>query len=205
MIAFVKLSLTFAKVVSVVFHPAILILLLPFLVVYRQTESSFYALKWQMFSALFVFLAGLLVYLGEKYGIFSDSDLSKRNERNKFYAMIIILLLLYMGVVVFFEGDLSMPVIIGFGALFGVVLFGIINHVFKISLHSGVACVFVITVGILYGINAFFATIGIVPLLIWSRLALKKHTLLEAISGGLLGGTITIATYIIGKIFYNYV
>lgn len=195
----------FAKLVSVIFHPAILILFLPFLVVYRQTESSLYALKWQMFSALFVFLAGFLVFLGEQLGVFSDSDLTKRKERSKFYTMAIILLLLYISVVLFFKGIFSPLVIIAFGALLGVVFFAIINHVFKISLHSGVACSFVITVGILYGINVFFATIGIVPLLIWSRLALKKHTLIEAISGGLLGGTITIATYIIGKIFYKYV
>ena len=95
----------FAKAVSIIFHPAILILFLPFLVVYRQTESSFYALKWQIFSALFVFLAGLLVFLGEAAGVFSDSDLTKRNERNKFYTMVIILLALYIVAVVFFNSS----------------------------------------------------------------------------------------------------
>lgn len=189
----------FAKVVSVVFHPAILILLLPFLVVYRQTESSLYALKWQMFSSLFVFLAGVLVYLGEKSGVFSDPDLTKRNERNKFYAMSIILLLLYIGSVVFFKGIFSLFVVIALGLLFGVVLFAIANHFFKISIHSGVISGFVISLGILYGINIFFVVVWIAPLMIWARLILKKHTLIEAISGGFLGGTITIATYLIGK------
>ena len=189
----------FAKVVSVVFHPAILILLLPFLVVYRQTESSLYALKWQMFSSLFVFLAGVLVYLGEKSGVFSDPDLTKRNERNKFYAMSIILLLLYIGLMVFLKGIFSPFVIIAFGALFGIVLFAIANHFFKISVHSGAICAFVISIGIMYGIKTFFVIVWIAPLMIWARLILKKHTLIEAISGCFLGGTITIATYLIGK------
>lgn len=189
----------FAKLVSIIFHPAILILLLPFLVVYRQTESGLYALKWQMFSAFFVFLAGFLVFLGEHFGVFSDSDLTKRNERSKFYTMVIVLLLLYIATVVFFKGIFSPFVIIAFGTLFGLVLFTIANHFFKISIHSGTACAFVISLSILYGINIFFAVVWIVLLVVWARLVLKKHTLIEAISGGLLGGAITIATYLIGK------
>lgn len=191
----------FAKLVSIIFHPAILICLLPFLVVYRQTASSLYAIKWQMFSALFVFLAGLLVFLGEKLGVFSDSDLTKRNERSKFYTIAIILLLLYIGSVVFFKGIFALLVIIGFGALFGIVLFAITNHLFKISIHSGATCSFVISLGILYGINIFFAVVWIVPLVIWSRIMLKKHTIIEAISGGILGGIVTLVTYLIGKNF----
>jgi len=191
----------FAKAVSIIFHPAILILLLPFLVVYRQTENSLYALKWQMFSALFVFLAGLLVFLGEQLGVFSDSDLIKRSERTKFYTMVIILLVLYIVAVVFFKGIFSPLVIISFGTLFGVVLFTIVNHLFKISIHSGTVCAFVISLGILYGINIFFAVVWIAPLMIWARIMLKKHTIYEAISGGTLGGIITIVTYLIGKNF----
>lgn len=189
----------FARVVSVVFHPAILILLLPFLFVYRQTESSLYAIKWQMFSALFVFLAGVLVYLGEQIGVFSDSDLTKRSERNKFYLMAIILLLLYIGSIVFLKGIFSPFVIIAFGALFGIVLFAIANRFFKISVHSGAICAFVISIGIMYGIKTFFAIVWIAPLMIWARLILKKHTPIEAISGCFLGGTITVATYLIGR------
>lgn len=190
-----------ARLVSVIFHPAILILLLPFLVIYSLTESSTYAVKWQIFSSFFVFLAGLLVYIGERIGIFSDADVTKRKERGKFYAIISSVLVLYISIVIILKGILFAPAIIAFGVLFGVLLFSLLNHVFKISIHSGVACAFTISVGLLYGKSAFFATIWIVPLLIWSRLALRKHTLLEAISGGLLGGTIAAATYSIGKNF----
>lgn len=195
----------FAKLVSIIFHPAILIFLLPFLVVYRQTASSLYALKWQMFSALFVFLAGVLVFAGERIGIFSDSDLTKRKERGKFYAIISAIIVLYIAIVIILKGILFAPVVIAFGVLFGVLLFTLLNHLFKISIHSGAACAFVISLGILYGINMFFAVVWIVPLMVWARLVLKKHTLIDAISGGLLGGTITIATYLIGKIIYKYV
>lgn len=198
--------ISFAKIVSIIFHPAILILLLPFLIVYRQTENSLYAVKWQMFSSLFVFLAGFLVLLGERRGIFSDSDLSKRKERGRFYVMVIVLLTFYILIVVLLKGLLIAPVFIGFGALFGVLIFTMLNHFFKISVHTGASCAFVITVGILYGINAFFAVIWILPLIIWARLKLKEHTLWEAVSGATLGGLITIVTYFIGKSFFiNYV
>lgn len=191
----------FAKLISVIFHPALLILLLPFLVVYRQTESSLYALKWELFSAFFVFLAGFLVFIGEKSGVFSDADITKRNERSKFYTMIIALLLLYIVAVVFFKGIFFPFAIIAFGTLIGVILFTIANHLFKISIHSGAVCAFVISVGIMYGINIFFAVVWILPLMIWARIILKKHTLIEAISGGTLCGIITVITYAVGRNF----
>lgn len=195
--------ITIAKVVSILLHPALLILLMPFLVVYKQTENSIYALKWEIFSAFFVFLAGILVFFGERSGVFSDADLTKRNERYKFYLMVITLLLLYIAVVVFFKGIFSPFVIIALGTFIGVIIFTIANHLFKISIHSGVVCALVMSVGILYGLNAFFAIVWIVPLMIWARVVLKRHTIAEAISGGTLGGLITVLTYFVGRNFYK--
>jgi len=195
----VELRLAFAKLVSVVFHPAILILLLPFLVIYRQTAGSFYAMKWQIFSSLFVFLAGFLVYLGERVGVFSDADISKRPERDKFYLMITILTVLFMAIAIILEGIIFVPVIIAFGVLFGVLLFAALNHILKISIHSGVMCTFVVTMGLLYGINAFFATIWILPLVIWARVVLKKHSFKDAFWGAFLGAGITLGTFFIGR------
>lgn len=189
-----------ARVISVVFHPAVLILLLPFLIVYNQTESSLYALKWQIFSSLFVFLAGFMVFVGEAMGIFSDADVTKRKERGKFYAIIMAIIILFILVVILLKGVISVPVIIASGVLFGVLLFAMLNYLFKISIHSGTACAFVIVVGILYGINVFFAILWILPFMIWARLITKNHTLAEAIFGALLGGLVTIVTYFIGKI-----
>lgn len=188
-----------ARLVSIVIHPAILILAMPFLVVYRQTESSFYALKWQIFSAGFVLFAGFLVLLGERLKIFSDSDLSKKGERYRFYTMVSILVILYIAIVVFLKGIFFPFVIIGFGALFGITLFAIANHFFKISMHSGAVCAFVISVGILYGANALLAIVWIVPFMIWARIRLKKHTIMEAFSGGALGGIIALVTFLVGR------
>lgn len=194
-----KSKLAFARFISIIFHPAILILLLPFLLIYRQTGSGFYAIKWQVFSSLFVFLAGFLIYIGERVGVFSDADVTKRKERGKFYAIIGSIVVLYIFIVIVFKGILFVPVIIALGVLFGVLLFSLINHVFKISVHSGVACAFAITIGILYGVNTFFAVIWILPVVLWSRITLKKHTLVEALSGAFLGGFITVVTYFVGK------
>lgn len=189
----------FAKFISTIFHPAILILFLPFLVIYRQTGSSIYAIKWQIFSSIFVFLGGFLLYLGEKMGVFSDEEISKRTERGKFYGIISSITILYIAIVIVFKGLLFVPVIIALGVLLGVLIFSLVNHVFKISIHSGVASAFVMTVSLLYGTNAFLAAIWILPVVVWARLVLKKHTFIEALSGALVGGVITIGTYFIGK------
>jgi len=43
----------------------------------------------------------------------------------------------------------------------------------------------------------------LIPLVAWSRVFLKKHTMREAIAGGLLGSVVTIATFIIGVYLYK--
>src|SRR3989344_8626010 len=115
-----------AKLISIIFGPVVLIVLLSFLVAYKETGDSIYALKWQIFSSLFVLASGILVYLGEWIGIFSDPE-KKRKEREKFYKLVIMLLSVYIVFVVFDRGFLSVPIIVGLGALSGVFLFSFFN------------------------------------------------------------------------------
>ena len=189
----------FAQIISVIFHPAILIIFLPFFIIYGQTLNIVYAFKWQIISSCFVFFVGVMVWVGEKRGIFSDADLSKRKERGKFYSIVGIILTAYIILVVVLEGILSTPVIIGFGGLLTILIFSFFNHIFKISVHSGAAAAFASTLGILYGFYVFMIVVWVLPLVIWARLVLKKHTLGEALSGSLIGGIITIVTYFVGR------
>jgi len=85
-----------ATLLSYFFHPVILALLMPYLLIYRQTTDISYAVKWEIFSSVFIILGVILVILEKKRGIFSDYDLSKREERWKFFAIVLSPIVLYL-------------------------------------------------------------------------------------------------------------
>lgn len=195
-----KLTLDFwAKLLSYIFNPIIFFVLMPYLVVYKQTGNSLYALKWGAFSILFVVFGLLIVVIGRKRGHFSDFDLSKREERSKFYLLLWPLLIVYVISSIFFKGILFPLSIISVGIVVGLLIYEFINTKIKASIHVGVAVAFVVGIGILYGWQYFILTAWIVPVVAWSRMILKRHTILEVITGGILGILTTCITILIGK------
>ncbi len=184
-----------AEIVSLLFHPVLFILLMPFIVIYKKTQDGMYALKWEMFSIVFLF-AVLAYFIWEKRkGAFSDFDISKREERKKFYIFLLFLTCLYLLVPLLYKGLVFPMTVISFGIIFGIALFACLNYFIKASVHMGVACAYVITITAFYGINGFLLTFYILPLIIWSRLLLKRHTVKEIITGGVLGSFITLCTF----------
>lgn len=185
------------RFLSFLFHPVIFFFLMPFLVVYRQTQNGFYALKWQVFSSFFIFLGIMLVLLGRWVGVFSDHELSVKEERSRFYAIVWVLAFSYLIIALYFKGIIFSLSIIALGILLGIVIFELANRFIKVSMHIAVACAFVVAIGLLYGQTAFMATVWIVPLLAWARITLKKHTIIEVIIGGVLGvGTVGLTVFI---------
>ncbi|MDO8658482.1 MAG: hypothetical protein Q7K55_07100, partial [Candidatus Levybacteria bacterium] len=93
---------------------------------------------------------------------------------------------------------------ISFGIILGILVFNLVNYYTKASIHTGVACAFVISIGFLYGFSFFLGFLWIIPLIAWSRIITKNHTVKETILGGFLGGIITLLTFFIGKEIYSY-
>lgn len=190
----------FAEVVSLVFHPVIFALFIPFLFIYRKTKNPFYSLEWVAFSCFFLLFGILLLYLVRPNEFFSDFDISKREKRVIFYSISCFIAVLYFAVAVIFKGIFFPLSIISLGIILGLVTLEIVNFYLKVSLHASVITAFVITVGLLYGIKIFLWIIVLVPLICWSRFFLKKHTLRELIAGIIVGSFTTLITFIIGKL-----
>lgn len=189
----------FAEYVSFFFHPVLFALLMPFLITYRITGSGFYALKWAIFSSFFIFVGIILIFLERIRGIFSDFDITKKEERFEFFLLLLILAFFYLLAAIFFKGLLFPLSIVSLGILLGIVIFVIVNSFLKASIHVATACAFVISIAILYGDRAFWLSFWVVPLIVWARLILKRHTLSEAVIGGFLGILITLITVFLGK------
>lgn len=175
---------------------------MPFLIIYRETNNIFYALKWQIFTAAFIFLGVMIIFREIIKGDFSDFDITQKKERLRFYLIILILGILYLSAIAFLKGIFFSISIISLGLALGVVIFATANIFIKASIHSAVVVSFIITMSILYGLSTLLLTIWLFPLVLFARVYLKKHSLQEIFVGGMLGGVITLVTFFIGK---NYV
>ena len=192
-----------AQLISFVFSPISFLFITPYVVVHSQISSRLYAIKWSLFSLLFIGTGVLFILVGRVFGVFSDFDISHREERIKIYIASWILVVLYWLCALFFKGIFFPISIIAFGLVIGIFFFTIVNRFVKASIHTGFACAFIITASILWGGNNFLKVIWILPLVIWSRLFLKKHSIKEVITGGLLGSALTFVTFLLTKFLYN--
>ncbi|QQG41055.1 MAG: hypothetical protein HYV37_01885 [Candidatus Levyibacteriota bacterium] len=193
----------FAEIISFIFHPVIFFLIMPILIVSRYSQNSMSVLKWEAFSALFVAIAVTIVLIGRRRGIFSDCDLSKKEERYEFYFLILIFGVIYIAVSLFFKGIFYPMSIIAVGIVFGIGIFDFLNRFVKTSNHVAVASAFTTAIFILYGVYSFLIVSWIVPLLAWARLRLRKHTINEAIIGVILGIGIALLTFFVGRYMYK--
>ena len=184
-----------AEIVSLLFHPVLFFLIMPFIVVYKKTEDGMYALKWEMFSIVFIFAVFAYFLWERKKGIISDFDISKREERKKFYIFLLFLTCLYLLVPLLYKGLVFPMTIIAFGIIFGIAIFATVNYFVKASVHMAIACAYVITITSFYGLYGFLFSFFIIPLIAWSRLLLKRHTVKEIIIGGFLGSMVTLCTF----------
>lgn len=193
-----------AYLISLIGNPLVFLFLVPYLIVFKQTGSTFAAVRWQLFTTFFLLATILFFLVGKHRGFFSDSDISKREERPRFYLFIFVLSILYFGTALFFKGIFFPISIVAFGICVAIVAFAIVNYRLKASGHVAVASAFILTVSSLYGIQILLWTLWIVPLVAWSRIVLKRHTLREVIVGGLLGTAITLSVLLLGRTVYEF-
>lgn len=193
----------FARLVSFAFHPAVFAILVPFLVVYKESASILYGLKWAFFSSFFLFIAGGLFFILRPKAIQEDTDrdfdIAHKENRHMFYSIAALFAVLYFIISLIFKGVFFPLSIVALGILFGIILFDVLNYYIKVSVHAAVVTAYIITFGVLYGILPFLGVVWTLFLVIWSRLYLKKHTNAELLAGVLMGTVVTLATIIISR------
>lgn len=188
-----------ASAVSLLFNPGLFFLIIPFFVVYKETASGLYALKWVIFSSLFIFLGIIYFLIGIIRGTFSDFDLTKKEERKSFYFFAWFLAVIYLLIAIFFKGIFFPLSIFAIGVIIGLLVFEFVNAYIKASIHVGAASTFVVIISLLYGSFGFWGTFWIVPIVAWSRITLKKHTPKEVLIGAMLGSGLSFVIFLLGE------
>lgn len=184
-----------AEIISTVFNPVVLLFPLPYLLVYKVSNDDGLALKWFFFSSVFLLVTCLFIMIAVKRKIFTDIDVSKREQRPLLFLFVSIIAMVYLSGLLFLQG----PPILFFaitGILIGVIIFSFINLRIKASLHVASSSALIFILSILYGGN-FLLLLVLIPIIAWSRVKLKRHSLSEATVGGTLGVLITLCMYLV--------
>jgi len=189
-----------AKSVSILSDPLFLATPVPFLLVLWASEDILYSLKWAIFSMMFFALVGVFVIYAVKRNIFTDIDVSKREQRPAFYIFAIYVSLLYLGSLLLLNGP---PVLFlaGCGVLLSIAAISIVNMKIKASVHVATVTALIFIVSILYG-DMYLLFLLAIPLIIWARVVMKRHTFQEALVGGTMGVILTLIVYVAIKILF---
>lgn len=192
-----------AQLISIIFHPAVLSVITPALLIIFIPRDVPYSLYWIFYPLFFVIVVSLFTLYGIKKKLFSDFDVTKRKERGPFYAFVIILTVIYVSILLLLNGPKSL-VILGIGVLIGAIILEIINRKLKASVHVAAVAAFMCTLALLFG-GLFLLLPILIPIVAWSRIHMNRHTLSEAVIGGIIGTSITLILFlVIEYILYLY-
>lgn len=197
------MNLRLAAIISFVLNPMFILLLLPFFLVQKTTNSFVSATWWTGYTAFFLLILGSFMIYGVRKGIFTDMDVSRREQRPLIFSFGLILAAVYIGGLYLLKSPLILKVV-AIGIMIGTIIVSFVNTRIKASLH--IATFAALLMGLSLGYGAHFLVLYLfLPVLAQSRISLKRHTLTEIIVGGILGSLITLGMYAFLRIFiYKY-
>ena len=197
-------TLRFAKIISYIFDGSVLVLPV-FLAVCFYDKQNLAAivpsfLTAVIFLAVIPYMAILLLY---KSGKVSDIQIPKRKER--LFPLLIVNTCVIAGffVLIYVQPEkLLLSVYMIYLLVLPVI--SIITLFWKISFHASYITLFSIVYLIVFGKWAIL-TIPLIPLVGWSRIKLKRHTLAQVLGGIAVIGTISLTVfYITGYLSTDY-
>jgi membrane-associated phospholipid phosphatase len=188
---------TFTGLVSAILNPFLVSVTTLALLVFQATPTALEALKWIGISIAIsilpvVIVVFILVRMKKLDGFFSNP----REQRNSVYLLASALGVIDCALYWYLHAPRLLSVLFTTG-LIAVVIFMVINYYWKISLHTAFITGAVVVLVIIFGWKVLF-TVVFIPLVAWSRIVLKQHTIPQVIAGGLL------SVIIVAGIFWSF-
>lgn len=191
------MSKLFAKIISTAINPLAILAVLPFILVFKATNSFEAAYFWTIFSLIFLLIFSAFVLIGIEKKYFSDLDVSKRKQRPLLYTFAITMSAFYITFLYFLKAPQVLFIAL-FGLVFGLISMEFINKVTKASIH--VATISAFTTALVLGFGPIYIlSFVFVPLVAWSRIKTHNHTKRQTLIGGVMGILITLIVYVIFK------
>ena len=194
----------FAKAISFFLGPVFILLPVPFILVSKFTQDYYYALKWTVFSYAFILSVAVFVIIGVLLGVFSNFDVSKREQRPLLFSFSAFAMFCYLVSLIILGGPKILFLAL-FATVLGLITIAALSRWIKASIHVATATSVILLIGMIYK-GYSFILLFLVPLLAWSRVKTKEHTAIETIIGSILGAALTLMMYTISRqYFMNFI
>lgn len=188
----------FAKFISFILNPILVLLFVPFALIYSNTGDLYIASMWTFYTAFFLLAITVFILYCVQRKIFTDMDVSKKEQRPLLFLVSIISALLYLSGLFLFHGPFILFVI-AFGIIFGIFVASIINTKIKASIHVATVSALIFAVAMTYD-GYYRLLLLLIPLVAWARVRIKRHTRSETIVGGALGIILALLIYSLVRI-----
>ena len=184
----------FARTLTEVGAPAVVLVLAPVLVALHSAPSMPVGLAWGATAALFFGLIPFAYVLwGVRRGAWADHHVGERQQRKPVFVFALASMLVGLGVLWLGNAPRDLTALL-VTLLVQAALALAITLVWKVSLHAWVSTIGATALVIVYGVVA----VPLWPVLVavgWSRVELRDHTTAQVSVGALLGGLLTLAIF----------
>ncbi|HEX4700516.1 MAG TPA: hypothetical protein VH352_00170 [Pseudonocardiaceae bacterium] len=186
-----------AKILTEVFSPAIVVLLLPLAVAWHATghrvgATVFWGLVVAVFSSV---LPMAFIVRGARLGRWDGHHV--RNREGRLVPLLLSLGCTAVGLAILLLGRAPRDVVaLDVAMLATLFACAIVTQWWKISLHSAVAGGAAATLLLLYG-PLSLVLVPVVVLIAWSRVAVGDHTVAQVIAGALIGPVLGGAVFLL--------
>jgi hypothetical protein len=183
-----------AHLISNTLNPFVISVVIILLLAFNNALNTIDAIKWALISlalsVLPVFIAVIFLIRNKKMdGFFS----TPREQRNTVYILASILGAIGCGLFWYLDAPelLKITFTSGFTAI---VIFMVINYIWKISLHTAFTAAFIAVLIMVYGVY-LVCTVLFLPLVAWARIELQQHSIIQITVGSLLAVIIVVCFY----------
>jgi len=192
-----------AKVISYLFDGSVLSLPIFLSIFFSSTESISIKLPSLLISIVFlVLIPYLLILVLYKRKKICDLHMSKKKERVLPLFFINLSMLAGFAILSFIQFD-KLFYTIYLIYLIGLTVLSLITIFWKISFHTSYATIFFIIFITIYGKWAIFSVV-LIPVMVWARVELKRHTIAQALSGVMITSLISLMVLYIGGLARNF-
>jgi membrane-associated phospholipid phosphatase len=181
-----------ARHVSNILAPATISLPFVFLVAFYQARNQLAAFVYACITLFFLSIGPLMyIVIGVRLGKLSDIDVSRRSERAGPFLYGIISATIGWLVLALTNGPRNLQTALIITAFSGVLML-LITFKWKISIHASSLGGAATILTALYG-AVMLPLFGLVALVSWSRVALRRHTITQVVAGSLASIVISLA------------
>lgn len=185
---------TVAKIISQLSQPPLVIGIFIIFLVFYYAPDTVTSIEWFAIAAgLIGVLPTAFTFLAVKMGWIKDVLLTRRQDRSG--PLLVGALGTIITFIVFYKIGVPLEILVFLMALVLVLILVLIITLFwKISVHAATITVITVSSTILAD-GKYWYLLLLIPLVMWSRVERKRHTLAQVIAGALVNGLIVYITF----------